>query len=413
MTIPLKANFVDLVNLAIAKSSSFFLTLILFALISRGMDAEHFAEFAYWWSIAIMVGGVLLGGFTSAIVRAAVTHKSLSHLMQLICYMAIGCLCILMALTFSLLITPNCSTIISLFISVSFFGLSVQIQTVLMALLRASEASKVNLVGSILIPLIVPAPFFLASTKHSLTVTFLMLSLSFLLSSAVVYLISHQKIKHLFDKKNQSLGYKQFVTNTISFTLVNIFSYAIVNIDFTLFRALGSSDSFTVMATGKVFFERFLLPFLLVFGGGVSLKLFKHSSEINSAPARIELPANKFILITFVSIPLVVILMYWIYTNIIRIDSHVLSLSLVGCLSIGYLLFAFNGVLFDVFALNAPPTKILQYVLLFILIAFFIQAIAINFYGLVGWGVGWLIFNLTVNLILASRTLVFNKKVPL
>ena len=81
----------------------------------------------------------------------------------------------------------------------------------------------------------------------------------------------------------------------------------------------------------------------------------------------------------------------------------------MGCLSIGYLLFAFNGVLFDVLALQTSPKKILQYVLLFMLMAFFIQAIAIVFYGLVGWGVGWLIFNLAVTLVLAARTLNVNK----
>ena len=172
MIIPLQARFVDLANLVVAKGSNFLLTVLLFSLLSHGMDSASFAEFGYWWSIAIMIGGVMLGGLSSALVRVAAVHGSLKHLVAPLWH-ATGTLLLFMTVL-SLYALYHANSTILLFVAVALFGLMVQAQTVVLALLRAAEATRTNLLASIFIVLLVPLSLhlMLGTTHGSLSNVF-------------------------------------------------------------------------------------------------------------------------------------------------------------------------------------------------------------------------------------------------
>jgi hypothetical protein len=275
---PLRARRVDVANLMVAKGSNFLLTALLFALLARGMDTRAFGEFGYWWSMALMVGGVLLGGVSSAAVRAAAVHGSLRQLLAPMQQTGLVVLAVAATVAALAAVGPFDTALAALLGAVAVFGISVQAQTVLLALLRAVEATRANTLASLAIVAVVPlALHAMLGDERRLTTVFGALAATFVLGTAVAVVIARRRIEQLFVQPPQEpLALNHFLANASAFTAVNVFTYAIVNIDFTLFRHIGTSSDFAVMATAKIFFERFVLPALLVFAGAVSLRVLRH-----------------------------------------------------------------------------------------------------------------------------------------
>ena len=409
MSIPLHARLVDLANLVIAKGSNFLLTLLLFALLSRGMDSPAFGEFGYWWSIALMIGGVLLGGLSSALVRVAAVHGSLRHLAVPLrrASVALLGLALLVTLALAILAPPEHADLALLLAAVALFGLAVQGQTAVLALLRAAEATRANAIASVLIVLLVPLALHLTlGSERALPWVFFLLAVAFAVGTLVALVCARRRLGHLLAPPAGAVpDVAGFLGNASSFTAVNVFSYAVVNVDFTLFRLIGTPADFALMATGKVFFERFVVPALMVFAGAVSLRVLRHPRVPGGVAARIEADVGPRTLGAMLALIGLLALAYWVFAHAVRGDATSIALPWVASAAAGYLLFALNGILFDVLVVRRSLTAVVAHVGVFLLLACAIQAVAIRSFGVPGWAIGWLLFNAAVLMVLAREGL--------
>ena len=407
MSIPVLPRIVDLANLLIAKGANFLLTTTLFALLARGMDGQAFAEFGYWWSIALMIGGILLGGLSSSLIRVAATQHTLHHLGRPLRSAGVGLLMLAALLGLAAWALPGWRGQIALLSALGLFGLAVQAQTTIVALLRAAEATRANLIASLLILLLVPAALhMMVGSNRGLTAVFLGLAAAFALGTVAALAMAHRPIGHLFSHRVEAAqGLSGFLASVASFTTVNVFSYAIVNADFTLFRLIGTSEDFAVMSTGKIFFERFVLPVLLVLAGAISLRVLRFPQMDGAARPKLEARLSPLLLAGMLAVVAVLALGYWFFATVIRGDAAALPLAWALCAAAGYLLYAANGVLFDVLVVRRTLPIVIGHVAGFLLLGTLVQAAAIRSFGLPGWAGGWLLFNAVVAVVLAREGL--------
>jgi hypothetical protein len=401
MSIPFEARLIDLVNLLVAKGSNFLLTAILFALLSHGMDARAFGDFGYWWSIALMVGGVLLGGFTTAMVRIVVLHGAYTSLLRPLITAVAAVLLGLLSLGLYALVRPGSSG--WLLLTVGVFGLVVQVQTALLTLLRVAEATRANMLASLFVVVLVPlAVYLLLGEERALPTVFLSLSCAFLVGTvAAAAGVREQLRRVLAPLMVARAGEQGNLSNATSFIAINIFSYAVVNVDFTLFRLVGSQEDFSAVAGAKIFFERFALPLLLVIAGAVSMRVLRHKRGPEGEAARLVIRFGPLLFSATAATVLALVGTYWIFTNVIREAMATIPIFWALCVAIGYLLYAVNAVLFDLLVVRKPIAVVVRNVTLFMLAHAMLQAAAISGFGVPGWAVGWLLFNLLVMLLLA------------
>lgn len=407
MSIPLKIGIFDLVNLIVAKGTNFLLTMLLFALVSKGMDSRSFGEFGYWWSVSIMIGGTLVGGLSSALVRVAAVHSSLRHLSLALRHTVIGLLVLAAAWTAAILVLPEQTGPLLLFAAIALFGLTVQAQTAILALLRAIEATRANFIVSLLTLLLVPSTLYvLLGVERELPKIFYALACSFGLSTIAAMISARRPLAQLLaGRKGTPPSVMGFLNNASSFTAVSLFSYAIVNIDFTLFRIIGTPTDFATMATGKIFFERFIVPALMIFSGVVSLRVLRHPNEIGSPQVRLDVHIGILSWIGALAMVALLTIAYWVFAHLMRGDEHTIPLLWVACASAGYLLYAFNGILLDVLVIQRPLATVLAYMTGLMLLGGVVQALAIKHLGLPGWAIGWLVLNFIVTAVLARNGL--------
>lgn len=407
MNIRMQAQFVDIVNLIVAKGANFFITVILFALISRGMDARAFGEFGYWWSMALMIGGMLIGGFSLALVRVVAVSGTLSHLLApLFRPTMILLFSIIASFLLLALIQPVGSNYAMLFGALALFGIAVQGQTVVLSLLRAIEATRANSHATAVIVVLMPLSMLamlamLDEAPPTLTQLFGKLAVAFTLSTAAVLLITRREIGEIFFQSGgKDLGLRDFYANASAFTVVNVFNYAMVNMDFTLFRQIGTQIDFATMATAKVFFERFALPALLVFAGAVSMQVLRHPHGVDGNATRLQVRLTPNLLFGMLVVVVGMAVCYEFFAGYIRGDSETISFGWAICSAAGYLFFAANGILFDVLVFRRRPIFVMLHIAAFLAFGCVIQAVSISLFGVPGWAVGWLLFNLTVHAIL-------------
>ncbi len=404
MSIPLRARGIDLANLVVGKASNFLLTVIIFAMASHGMDAIAFGSFGYWWSIGLMVGGVFLGGMSSAAVRTVVLSSSLRPVIRLSMQLVVAVM-----LTGLLVAVAAVQTGVAGFDQVvlvgvvSAFGISVMLQSVLFGLLRALEASRSNTIASVVVVLLVPgAAWLLSGPNPGLLRLFGALMAAFAIGTVACIVIAWPIIRGLLQRASQE-EYKgrRIVRDALAFTAINIFSYAAVNVDFTLIKWLGTQDEFALLASGKVYFERFVLPALMVFAGAISLRVLRHTHDESVGPARIEARLSLSFVIFALFIVSAVASGYWVFVELIRHDVRQLQWVSVIAASVGYLLFSFNAVLFDLYVLRVRIRAALIHVFAFAVLGGTVQWLAFVTFRVPGWALGWLAFNLVVTIFLA------------
>lgn len=408
MSIPLRARGIDLLNLIVGKASNFLLIAILFAIVSRGMDAQAFSAFGYWWSIGIMVGGVFLGGTGSAAVRTVAVSASLRPALR------VGGWLIAATPLAGLLITAVAAGLgllapeqVLLGVVVGAFGITVMLQAIVFGLMRALEDSRSNTIASALVVVLVPGSAWLLAGPHPcLTRLFLALAAAFALGTAACIAIAWSSLRDLVHRAaSASYDRRRFVRDALAFSAVNVFSYAAVNVDFTLIKWLGTAEEFALLASGKVYFERFVLPALMVFAGAISIRVLRQGQLGRGGAARIEGRLGG----SFASSVLLAVAAmaagYWVFSALIRHDPTQLATASVLAASAGYLLFAFNAVLLDVLVVRVRIRAVVLHVAAFVVLAGAVQWFAFVTLRVPGWALGWLVFNAAVTATLASECL--------
>lgn len=408
MSIPLRARGIDLLNLVVGKASNFMLIAILFAIVSRGMDATAFSAFGYWWSIGIMVGGVFLGGMGSAAVRTVAVSASLRSALRVGYWLIaatplVGLLIATAAAGLGRIATEQ----VLLGVVVGAFGISVMLQTIVFGLLRALEDSRGNTIASAVVVLLVPASFWLMAGPHpGLTRLFFALASAFGLGTAACIAIGWTTLRALARSgASVSCDSRRFVRDAMAFTAVNVFSYAAVNFDFTLIKWLGTTEEFALLASGKVYFERFVLPALMVFAGAISLRVLRHANYWPGGAARIEARLGGSFAASALLAVAAMAAGYWVFSALIRHDPRQLAWASAIAASAGYLLFAFNAVLLDVLVVRVRIRAVVAHVVAFVVLGGAIQWLAFLTLRVPGWALGWLVFNAAVTAALATECL--------
>jgi O-antigen/teichoic acid export membrane protein len=410
MSISLTFKISDIANLILARGSNFLVTLFIFGLISRELSAHDYAEFGYFWSLSLMIGGVSLGGLSSAVITSVLTHRSLGQLSRVLRFVFYIAIIFSIGIIFLSCMFPGYENILMLLLSLTLLGFSIQLQTTVLALLRAAELTSSNFYASLILPFLIPFFYFAIKETRSLPIVFFTLSAAFLLSTIVVLILSYHSMKFLYCKKNVPANVNdfKFIKNLKSFTFVNIFSYAITNIDFTIFKVLSSPLDFQTMAASKIFFDRFILPILFVIAGAISLHVIRKSATSDLIMAKLEVEVHRLIAPIVICATLFIAFLFWIYSNKFLHSANTVPLTMIVYLTLGYILYAFNGILFDVLVVQHSFKKVAIYVSFFVVLAIVLQATAIITFGLSGWCIAWFIFNLLATLALAPQTLKIN-----
>ena len=191
-----------------------------------------------------------------------------------------------------------------------------------------------------------------------------------------------------------------FRGHALAFTATNIYSYAVMNTDFTLFRLMGSADGFAAMATGKVYFERFVVPALTVFVGAISLRVLRHPNAPGAQRARIELILKPWAAPVVLGFVALLAGGYWVFAHIVRDNTRTIELHWIACAGAGYLLYSFNSILLDVLVIRRSLRAVILHAAGFIALACAVQATSMILFSVPGWAVGWLAYNLAVTLVL-------------
>ncbi len=413
MSIPAQARLLDLANLIVAKAANFALTALLFAMIGHGMEPLAFGEFSYWWSMALMIGGVSLGGLSSALVRVVVIHGSVLHLLKPFSHAVQGLMIGAITIALTATVWPDIAQPLMLVSVLTLFGLGVQVQTAALAVLRALEATRENMVASIMLVMFVPlAAYAFVGMQQTMTKVFGGLATAFAVGTLIVLFIARKQFRSLIAASvvSKISSASNFSKNVIAFTLINIFTYGVLNLDFTLFRRLGTHQEFAVMATAKVFFERFALPIMLVFSGAISLRVLRYPENVEGLPARLQFSITPLLIFCAIAAVSILSFGYKIFSSSFRGDVDGIGWINAGCASAGYLLFAINGILFDVLVVRRRVRVVILRMLAFLGLGGVLQTIAIYYFAIAGWAMSWLFFNIAVLVILARDGLLLREK---
>lgn len=411
MTTPFTLKLIDITNLAISKGSNFILVSVIFWLSSKNMNTKEYAAFGYWWSVAIMIGGILFGGLSSSLIRVLSIRNSLAHLIDF--YMAKK----ILLLAFSIIITIDLfyhyffnenRNIFLLTIVLILFGISIQLQTLVLALFRAIIATRANTVSSIISIIFIPLTLWLmvSSENQDLQWLFLTLATAFFLNTVLICMIYKQTLLTMFTEQLSTPRQDQiFSSSILSFTAINTYTYLMLNIDFTLFKYLQPEKSFTTMATGKIFFERFILPFLLVIAGAASLSILRHRDSDSLADNMRKLKITPYYMLILITVWVGSIFGYLWFETVIRAESTLIPIFELSVLTLGYLIYSINAILFDILVIRCGFRVTIIYVAIFLIAHTCMQAIFIQFFSLTGWVLSWLLLNVTV-LITLTKSIV-------
>jgi hypothetical protein len=93
------------------------------------------------------------------------------------------------------------------------------------------------------------------------------------------------------------------------------------------------------------------------------------------------------------------------FASTIRGDARTIGFCWAACASGGYLLFAVNGILFDLLVVRRRLVAVIVHVAAFLALGCAVQALAIMHLGVPGWAIGWLLFNAMVLAVLAREGL--------
>ena len=398
MAIQFRVRKIDLANIIITKGANFFSTAFVFTLSSNRLDGTEFANLGYWWGIGVMFGGVFMAGLSSAIIREVFERKSLHNIKHIFLKIVLALIVLTLFLYIVIHLTNAAEHYYLLFFSF-IFGVILQLQISVLALLRAIEASRANFIASASLVVSVPFCFYLL-TYDGITVKALMESvvvsyavgLVFILMSSKRYLIS------LFSGKNKKkINNRKFYGNIGSFGLISAYVSIILVIDVSIFKYDPHVIGFDAVATGKIYFERFVLPFLLVLSGALSVMILRYDGE---HPAILELEVSPKSIILIILTAISVSAGYYLYIIAYNKVDLILPPLAVVLVAIGYIIYVVNGLLLDVLVIRSGLRKVLSIVALFLAGNIFFQYFIILGFGVGGWSAFWLTFNLTVLLVL-------------
>lgn len=356
----------------------------------------------------MMVGGILLGGIGSAAVREIAVARTLNLVLRF----AVKTIAAIILFVASLSILVKITKIIStenllLGIAVIGFGLSVLLQNVTFSVLRTIQDVRSNCIASLMVVFQVPTTVWILMGKSPKVLQlFPVLTVAFGVGTLLAIAIAWRSVREFaVGSSRSSYTASDFGSDVLSFTAINFLSYSAINVDFTLIKILSTKSEFATVASGKIYFERFILPILTLFASVVSLRVLRNKSRWFDKKNVLE--SNEFKTLILTSLFLVCLLPfgYKIFHASMGSESPNIRLVWIGIASFGYLLFAFNAILFDLLVVSENAQSVLIHVIIFVLLGAVIQWSTFVCFRIPGWAAGWTIFNGIITARLAPRYL--------
>lgn len=386
----LNINNFDFLNLLIVKGANFSLVATIFFLVRIEVDTAAFIDFGFYWGLALMIGGVLFGGLSSTLVRLV----SVSGTIQSIVYhpgvktvSLVFCAIFLVNIFFAI---QSADFVGSMLVSMIGLGAIIQLHLAIMSILRAVKATKYLFVCASAMFILVIGLFLLTQgLSDSVSLILRRLLYAYFISAIVLSFVLRLLLKSSFVNADEGtvVEINRFKDSYVSFTLINIFSYAFVMIDFHILRALLDADVLSGAGVAKIYFDRFVIPLLSLVTGVVSLNILraKTDSLVGNKSFTIKYDLNKKK--TAILIPLLPLILLGYYAFSSYGDSGVSSLGHIqaALVLVGYFCFSINAVFFDVFVIRYNSSAIFIGILVYLFVSYLSYYFAISIFGLTGW----------------------------
>ncbi len=176
-----------------------------------------------------------------------------------------------------------------------------------------------------------------------------------------------------------------------------------IALDFVILERVLNKTQFDIFGGAKIYLDRFLIPFLSVIVGTITINFLRHESSSSTGNAYIALskPGLKEIaaLITLLSFGLVGYYIFNIIFQLVEIPQEIIFL-----LIFGYMLFSLNSIYLDLIII-----KYSLYFTAMILAGFFIFYLCLIYSFIIllgpqGWAIAFLLANLLTFIALVYLT---------
>lgn len=406
--ISLSLKWGDLVNTVIVKGCNFLLVFLIFLIARTGLDSNIFIDFGFYWSVSLLIGGILLGGASSAFVRFIGVSGSFKSFFNEVS-VRLSLMLLFISVLLSLLVSRgSVLSGYSLYFQLFAFGLIMQMQMAVITLMRALNSMLEVTVTSSIMLVVSPLFFFIMfdEVKGDLSDIFSTLVTSFIFSFFLIIGVCYKQINKLYqadhEKHIQSLTVSQFLAAYYSFTAINIFSYSFTTMDFYILREIKIEGLLEIAGTAKIYFDRFVTPTLSVFAATMSIGILRTKSKyvVGNRDIEIDIKPSLFSMTKFIALGLVCAAGYFLFVSLGNGVSTPLNIGAALVITSGYIIYVINSVLFDVMVLKHNARFLIISVTIFLICAFPINYFSIRLFGLAGWVFYWPLMNLVVLLFL-------------
>ena len=382
-----KIDKTDFFNLISFKLLNFIVVISIFFYVRNNFNNQDFVDFGYYWNISLMLAGVLFGGLSATIIRILNVKGGIKSLVDTNILKLLILFNIIIA--FSVVLIAFISSDfkkIYLFLLFS-FGLFFQIQTLLITVMRVKKYSlKMNVSAIISVIVVLSCFYILTNLEDSTEKLFFNLVISYLISLICIIIFLKRTLIELYDDNEKNLDFKEYKDSYITYTAINIFTYVYLTIDFYLLRELLPEEEMILAGSTKIYFDRFIIPFLTIISGVFSLNVYrtKSNSIVGNEEININFSVNRKY---FTLIPLIVFISCFAYFYIYNEDQSINFVQIL-VLTICYIIFNINGVLLDGVAIKQKPLILICIVIFFLLGSYITYFILIGAFNFNGWIIG-------------------------
>ena len=397
----------DLFNLISFKACNFAIVFFLFSYVRTNFSNQDFIDFGFYWNMSLLVAGVFFGGLSATIIRVLSIEGGIKTLVDskiLNLFITFNILIGLLVLLI-IFLKPNLNNIY--FFLLFCFGLFFQIQTLLITIIRVKKLTFKMNVSAIFSVLAVLICFnFLSNAQDSTEKLFLNLVSAYMFSIFIIIIFLKSSLVDLYDPSSTMLDVREYKESYIAYSAITSFSYAFLTLDFYFLRELLSEEQMLAAGSTKIYFDRFIIPFLTIISGIFSLNVYrtKSNSIIGNKNIRINFRIKKQYLVI---IPLFVIFISYFYIAFYS-SNNLVSFYQAMTLTLCYIIYSVNGVLLDGVAIKHKPKNIILLVAFMLFLSYFIYYFLIGLYNINGWILGMAIINI-IGFFLFYKSITFNK----
>lgn len=388
-----KIDKIDFLNIISFKLVNFVIVVAIFFYVRNNFSNQDFIDFGYFWNISLMLAGIFFGGLSATITRILNVQGGIKSLVESNILKLFIIFNIFIALSI-ILIAFTLSDFQKIYFFLLFtFGLFFQIQTLLITVMRVKKYSvKMNLSAIISLILVLSCFYFLTNVEDSTEKLFFNLVISYLLSVVCIIFFLKSTLINLYDSNEKTLDFKEYKDSYITYTAINIFTYVYLTIDFYLLREMLPEEQMILAGSTKIYFDRFIIPFLTIISGVFSLNVYrtKSNSIVGNEDIKINFEVNKKYLAL---IPLIIFITCFVYFYVYSTNQSINFLQVL-ILSFCYIIFNINGVLLDGVAIKQKPLILTCIVIFFLLVSYITYFILIKAFEFNGWIIGMTFLNI-------------------